>query len=208
VRVSRYRFSTRGKHHGTTVTFRLRAPAEVVFTVRGPSPSCAVVGKKAVRGRRGLNTVRLNGRFGGHTLAPGTYQIVVVARRGSSHRRVGRVSIQVVPPGSHVRRAGSAPDFRCTGPIGLAGLPGVSLFVSQAGKGGGAANRGQPQQGNSTPGEAPGRSGVLAEPPFYITTGNDGLDMILALLLYGTLGVGGAVLIIYIVRFAKGSWRP
>jgi len=52
-----------------------------------------------------------------------------------------------------------------------------------------------------------GRSGVLAEPPFHIGTGNAGVDLLLALLLYGTLGLGGAVVIVYLVKFFRGSER-
>jgi hypothetical protein len=141
VRASRRRFSTSGSRsrRGTVVSFRLRRAATVVFTIRGPSPDCGVAGKRFVRGRRGLNKVRLNGRFNGHALAPGTYEIVVIARRGEAHRRVGRISIQVVPPGSRVRRSGSAPVFRCYLPVAQTGIPGAWLFVSppRANRGGG-----------------------------------------------------------------------
>ena len=187
--------------------FRLRAPATVVFTVVGPSPSCGVAGKKFVRGRRGMNRVRLNGRFGDHRLAPGTYVLIVTARRGKSHKRVGMISIQVVPPGSHVRRPGSAPVFRCTPPVAQTGIPGAGLFVSPPGE-----NQGARSQSRSRPipdsKPAPGHSGVLAEPPFHIGTGQGVVDMLLAVLLYGTLGLGGAVLMVYLVRFFRSSSSP
>jgi hypothetical protein len=210
VRASRRRFSTRGPKgkRGTVIAFRLRGPATVVFTVRGPSPNCGVAGKKSVRGHSGVNRVRLNGRFGDHTLTPGTYEIVVTARRGKAHKRVGRISIQVVPPGSRVRRHGSAPAFQCspgfTTLIAATGITGAGF-----GSGTGANDDGGAAQQRATSGsdKTPGRSGVLGEPPFHIGTGNGGIDMLLALLLYGTLGVGGAVLIIYLVRFLRSSER-
>jgi hypothetical protein len=206
VRASRHRFSTSGpkNHRGTVVTFRLRAPARVVFVVHGPSPSCGVVGKKSVRGRSGVNRVRLNGRFGDHTLGPGTYEIVVVAQRGKAHRRVGKISIQVVPPGSRVRRSG-APRFRCTAPAAQTGIPGSGVFLSPPSKDRGSRSQGAPTPGANEKSKPTGRSGVLAEPPFHIGTGNGGVDMLLALLLYGTLGVGGAVLLVYLVRILRGS---
>jgi hypothetical protein len=189
------------------VAFRLRSAATVVFTVRGPSPSCGVAGKKFVRGHSGVNRVRLNGRFGDHTLSPGTYELVVIARRGKARSRVGKISIQVVPPGSRVRRPGSAPAFLCAPALaGGNGIPGAGLFVSLPGQN--RSNRPTPPKAVSKPDQTPGRSGVLAEPPFHIGTGNGGIDMLLALLLYGTLGVGGAVLIIYFVRFLRGPSRP
>jgi hypothetical protein len=171
--------------------------------VHGPSPSCGVAGKKFVRGRRGLNRARLNGRFGDHTLAPGTYAIVVVARRGNAHRRVGTISIQVVPPGSRVRRPGSAPTFRCTPPVAQTGIPGSGLFLSPPSANQGA--RSQPRSDAAEKSKTPRRSGVLAVPPFHIGTGSGTLDTILAILVYSTLGLGGAVLLAYLVRFWRGS---
>ena len=190
------------------MSFRLTAPARVVFTVHGPSPSCGIVGTKSVRGRRGVNTVHITGRFNGHALAPGTYSIVVVAQRGPKRKRVGRISVQVVPPGQRMRRAGSPPVFSCspasTGSQAQTGIPGSGLFVSTPSKTEGAPVR--PPQAKPEP--TPGRSGVLAEPPFHLETGSGSLDMILALLLYATLGIGGAVLIVYTVRFFRGTWSP
>jgi hypothetical protein len=204
--VSRRRFSTSGPKgkRGTVVAFRLRAPAMVVFTVHGPSPSCGVAGKKAVRGHRGINRVHLNGRFGDHTLGPGTYEIVVVARRGKAHKRVGRISVQVVRPGSRVRRPGSAPAFRCTPSSFTAGIPGATLFVSSP-----AQNRGvdAPPQAKAQPAKTPGRSGVLAEPPFRIRTGNGAMDTLLTVLLYGTLALGATVLFVYVVRYFRDPFR-
>jgi len=172
--------------------------------VRGPSPSCGVAGKKFVRGRQGLNRVRLNGRFGGRALTPGTYEIVVVAKRGKTRRHVGRISIQVVPPGRRVRRPGSPPTFRCVAPVAQAGIPGAGLFVSPPDQ-----NQRVPSTApKSKPKPTPGRSGVLNAPPFHIGTGSSGVDMVLAVLLYGTLGIGGAVLLVYVVRFFRGSWNP
>lgn len=204
--MSRRRFSTTGprSRRGTVVSFRLRAPATVLFTVRGPSPSCGVAGKKAVHGRRGLNRVRLNGRFGSRTLRPGTYEIVVVARRGKTRHRVGSIAIQVLRPGSRVRRTGSPPTFRCVLPVAQTGIPGAGLFLSPP-----SANkspRSVPKPSTKEKSRrTPGRSGVLAEPPFHIGTGNGSLDTLLAILLYGTLGLGGAVFLVYVVRFFKGS---
>jgi hypothetical protein len=201
--VSRLRFSTRGPKgkRGTVVAFRLRAAATVVFTVRGPSPSCGVAGKKVVRGRRGVNRVRLNGRFGHHRLGPGTYEIDVVARRGNTKKRVGRIAIQVVPPGSRVGR-GSAPAFSCAAPpVIQSGIPGAALFVFPPSQNRGSA----PQQPYTNPQKAPSRSGVLAEPPFHI--GGSGTDWLLAVLLYGTLGLGGAVLLVHVVRYFRDPFR-
>jgi hypothetical protein len=172
--------------------------------VFGPSPSCGVAGKKIVQGRRGLNRVRLNGRFGDHTLAPGTYAIVVVARRGKAHRRVGTISIQVVPPGARVRRPGSAPTFRCTPPVAQTGIPGSGLFLSPP-SANQAGARSQPRSDAAQKSKTPRRGGVLGAPPFHIGTGSRALDTILVILVYSTLGLGAAVLLAYLVRLGRGS---
>jgi hypothetical protein len=204
VNATRRRFSTRGKRRGTTVTFRLGGPAKVVFTVYGPSPSCGIAGTKSVRGRRGINRVHLTGRFNGRTLAPGTYSIVVVARRGSHWTRVGDIAVQVVARGRRVQRAGSPPVFRCAATVAQTGIPGAGLFLAPPSK---TRSRviGPPQV---KPESNPGRSGVLGAPPFHLGTGSSGMNLVLAVLLYGALGIGGAVLLVYAVRYFRGTWSP
>jgi hypothetical protein len=173
--------------------------------VRGPSPSCGVAGKKFVRGRRGVNKVRLNGRFGHHRLAPGTYEIVVVARRGHTRKRVGRISIQVVPPGSGVGR-GSAPAFSCAAsPVTQSGIPGAALFISPPSQNRSQNRSSPPAQSDPKSAKAPSRSGVLGAPPFHI--GGGGTDWLLAILLYATLGLGGAVLLVHLVRYFRDPLR-
>lgn len=148
-----------------------------------------------------MNRVRLNGRFGHRTLSPGTYEVVVVARRGKAQKQVGRIAIQVVLPGSRVRRPGSAPVFSCTPfPLAQSGVPGADLFVSPPGQ-----NRGAPQASRTKPQKTTTRSGVLAAPPFHIGSGGTGL--LLTALLYGTLGLGGVVLLAYVVRYFRDPWR-
>ena len=165
-----------------------------------------MAGTKAVRGRPGLNTVRLNGRFNGRMLRPGTYGIVVVAQRGSTQRRVGSISVQVVPPGRHLRRESRPPVFRCVPALtelAQVVMPGADLFQSPPAKTGDA-----PPSGSPAAKPAPRRSGVLAAPPFHLGTGSGVWDLVLAILIYGTMGIGGAVLLVYVVRFLRGTWNP
>jgi hypothetical protein len=175
-----------------------------MLILHGPSPSCGVAGRKSVRGRRGLNRVRLDGRFHGHPLAPGTYELIVVAMRGTVRRHVGGVSIQVVAPGRRVRGSGSPPVFRCVVPVAQSGIPGAGLFLSPPSKNRG---RGLPIRQHQPAQQTPGRSGVLAAPPFHIGNGSGPLDTLLDVLLYSTMGIGGAALIMYFVRFYRSSWH-
>jgi hypothetical protein len=78
-----------GKHRrAAKITFTLTAPARVVFVVRGPAPSCAVVGRFAVRGKAGTNHLRFTGRIGRRRLATGTYRITARTRAGAGTRPV------------------------------------------------------------------------------------------------------------------------
>ena len=173
------------------MSFRLRTPAWVVFVVHGPSPYCGIAARKAVHGRRGRNTVRLTGRFDGRILRPGTYGIVVIARRGSHRMRIGRMSVQIVSGRSLRRATGAAPVFRCESTrrdsanvSGLFGEPPSGMrFEPPA-----------PRE--------PSRSGVLAVPPLHLDGGSAASLSrgLLALLFYATLGIVGSGLLIWALR--------
>jgi hypothetical protein len=84
----------------------LLAKAERRFLiVRGPAPSCRVVGYIPVRGRKGVNTVYFAGRVHARRLEPGVYLISL-----SSNRRLARGAateyVRVVSP----RRSLPLPD--------------------------------------------------------------------------------------------------
>jgi hypothetical protein len=55
------------------LVFVLQKPALVEFVVVRVSPDCRRIGRFRVRGHRGVNRIRLRGRIGRHSLAPGTY---------------------------------------------------------------------------------------------------------------------------------------
>jgi hypothetical protein len=80
---------TRGeRRRPARITFTLSAPGRVVFVVRGPAPSCSVVGRFSVRGRRGTNRVGFTGRLRRRTLGPGAYRITARTRAGTAARPV------------------------------------------------------------------------------------------------------------------------
>lgn len=116
------------KRRAARITFRLSAPARVVFTVRGPAPSCEVVGRFTVRGQRGTNRVRFTGRVGRRTLGPGTYR--VTARPVNRPRQARRVVVII----------GDGPRGRldCSGTNGFAFL-GAAAFFGEGGSSTGSA---------------------------------------------------------------------
>jgi hypothetical protein len=169
-----------------------------VFVVHGPSPSCGVAGTKAVHGRRGINRVRLTGRFDGRPLPTGTYRIDVMARRHGSAKRIGAISVQVVPPQGPRRSAAPTPMFSCVPPSAAlpAALPGV-VFSAPPANGSGASSR-RPVGHASVR-----RSGGLSVPGVHFNTGNSAWDLILDLISYAGLALLGAVLIIRAVRYVR-----
>ena len=199
---TRRRFSTRGSHRGTTISFRLARPATVIFTVRGPSPSCGVVGTKAVHGRSGVNRVRLTGRFDGRPLAPGTYRIDVTARRGGSDKRIGRIAVQVVPPGSRLRWS-APPAFHC---VSSPPLPAFASSVSAAGGGGVLGETSGPARG-SAPKTTKQRSGGLQIPPFRLYSDSSLWSLVFDLLSYIVLGISGAIFVVYAARYVRHRLR-
>jgi len=136
-------------------------------------------------------------------LGPGTYGIVVVAQRGSTRTRIGRISVQVVPAGQSLRQApGSPPEYRCVSSTG-SGTAGTGLSGTLPPPPGKAQFR--------PPGlKQPAKSGVLAIPPLHLGGGPGGSlsDGLLALILYASLGFAGSVLLVCAVRFLRGTWSP
>jgi len=205
VRASRTHFSTRGRRSGTTLHIRLTRPARVDLVVLGPSPTCGVAGRKRVRGHAGENDVRFSGRFHGRPLAPGRYTINVVAIRGGTRKRIGRIGVEVVQPGHRLtRREQSTPvTVACSGPATLAGSPlPASRISSKAppsafGVEGATAVRSDPKK-TSGPG--------VLRPPRLLPFGDSNSKASLVLLaLVGLLAVAIAV---YVVRHMRHPGQP
>jgi hypothetical protein len=97
---SRPWITTTGKQNrrSTILTFVLKRPTRVIFTVKQLAPDCQTVGRFSVRGRAGLNRVRFSGRrVGRRELAAGTYRITARTVNG---RTLQRLTIVVVDGGA------------------------------------------------------------------------------------------------------------
>ena len=79
------------------LTFVLKRPTRVIFTVEQLAPDCQTVGRFSLRGRAGLNRVRFSGRVGRRELAPGTYRITARTVNG---RALQRITIVIVKGGA------------------------------------------------------------------------------------------------------------
>jgi hypothetical protein len=204
VRASRTRFSTRGRHRGTTINFRLGSPARVELVVIGPSPSCGVVGRRLLHGKTGENSVRFRGRVHGHPLAPGRYAIDVVAIRGGKRKRIGRIAVEVVRPGSRLtRREQSAPvTLSCSQPGTAAGLPLPAVRIS------GTAPPAFGVEGATARSSSPKKSsdpGIL-RPPQLAPSDDGGLN--LSWVILGLTGGLALAIAVYVVRNLRDPGEP
>jgi hypothetical protein len=202
---------TQGKRRSAArITFTLSAPGRVVFVVRGPAPSCGVVGRFSVRGKRGRNRVRFTGRVGRRTLGPGAYRITARTRTSAATRPV----VVVIEPGAR-----SA--FRC----GESGTAGPEIFASLSG--GFTSSGAEPgTAAKSAAGSSPPRktgdsqddagSGVLpavkdglskipeALPNLQIPSDSSSPSSIIGLGALLLLALSGLALLLYVVRFLRG----
>ena len=150
-----------------------------------------------------------SGRFHHRPLAPGAYTITVVAVRGGSRRELGTIPVQVVPPGSVRRRGGRAPAVApcSTGgatSFGLA-LP-AAIVLSTAPPGKPAPPDKHPLRPPSV--KPPG--GILGtglRPPHIDLPPSDGFGW-MSLFLLAALAFPAALIVVYTVRFLRGSWSP
>jgi hypothetical protein len=193
LRATSSRVRVNGKHRrAARITFTLTAPARVVFVVRGPAPSCAVVGRFAVRGRAGTNQLRFTGRIGRRRLTTGTYRITARTRGGAATRPV----VVVV---------GSGPVERpvCTRREARAGA--ASMFEPLAT----AFDLGGPSPSSTRRDDAFG--GVLPElkkkvrqlPKLPVGGFSESGDLPVRLIALGLLALSGLALIVYAVRYLR-----
>lgn len=206
--VSRARFHTRGPgRRGTTITFRLTAPATVVLLVRGPSPSCDLAGRRVVTLGKGVSRVRFIGRFHGRPLAPGTYGITMVARRGGTSALLGHLAVAVVRAGERIRRSSARPVFACAtaasassnepfAGLGLILPPGAKSVRANA-----QADRPRPSFRPPTLKVPVPRAPVIPAPSGF----GPGW---LGVLFYAVVMLAGAALVLLVVSFARQRWNP
>jgi hypothetical protein len=76
--------------HGTRVRFRLARGGRVKLVVKRAAGG-RVKGSAVGRGRRGVNSLRFDGRMGGHKLRPGAYRLVL-----SSHGQTASAKFRIL----------------------------------------------------------------------------------------------------------------
>jgi hypothetical protein len=159
-----------------------------------------------------MNRVPVSGRFHHRPLAPGTYTITVFAVRGRSRRELGSIPVQVVPPSKVRSRGGRLPAVvpcptGANGPSSSFGFAFPAAIVSGTNPPPSAAsNDRHPLKPPSV--KSPG--GILGtgiRPPHIDLPPSGGLDW-LSLLLLAALVVPAGLIVLYPMRFVRGSWSP
>jgi hypothetical protein len=203
VRPTRTRFSSRGPaaKRGTVLRFRLRKRGTVVIVVR--TADCSVLGQRRVRGHRGVNRIRFDGRVHGRPLAPGRYSILLVVVRGSSRTQLGAIGVEVVPPGRRLTNAQrSAPlGTGCVAPASATPLPAAIVSTTPPPEAG-AADLVRSVTKKSPKTSGPGVS--LKPPRLPVPVINDAPTW-LGVLLVALFGLSVAGLAVYVTRFPRSS---
>ena len=180
--------------------------------MHGPSPSCGLAGRRVVTLGKGVSRVRFLGRFHGRPLAPGTYGITMVARRGRKNTMLGRLAIAVVPANQRVQRSSAKPVFAgCESGSGVgaasssSGGPfaGLGLVVSTAG----LKLVGAPDSPKVTL-RPPKLSSVPVPKAPQLPSPSDGGAPWLRLLFYAVVMLAGAGMLLFLLGFTKQRSNP
>jgi len=192
------------------ITFHLTAPATVVLLVRGPSPSCGLAGRRVVSLGKGVSRVRFLGRFHGRPLAPGTYGITMVARRGGTSTMLGRLAVTVVPPGQRIHRSSARPVFAgCQASAGAAAssspaepFTGLGLILQTA-----AGKVARPPDRPEASFRPPKLSVPIPNMP-GLPGSSGGGPVWLGVLFYAVVMLAGGAMLLLVLSFAKQRWNP
>ena len=184
----------------------------MLLVVRSAAGSCEVLGRRRVVGVGGLNRVRFRGRVHGRLLAPGFYVIDVVVVRGTSSKRVGRVTVEIVRPGTRLTKAQRVAPLgaACAAPAGSASLP-AAVVDPRSGQGGGGGGPGAVHHSKAG-GVFHGGvlSAVFRAPRLPGLGGGDGGGGFgwFGLGVYLVLFAAFLTMLVYVGRFLRGSWNP
>jgi hypothetical protein len=141
------------KRRSAVIRFTLPKPAVVRFGIWRVAPDCTYVGRVAVRGHKGQNRFRFNGRFRGEPLPPGTYALRAVARLNGRYVWLGTVKVVIVPAGAG---AESARPQASSCPTDGRGVP-TGATTAAAGNGeGSGSDSGADETGASASGTSAG----------------------------------------------------
>jgi hypothetical protein len=199
--------------------FTLPEAKRVFLIVRGPSPSCEIVGVIPFRGRKGENAASFSGRVRGRALEPGVYSITISPKRRLPANAPTEY-VRVSSPRRTVPLPEGARKPRCTAAQALAAAAAYRFLANEQDAALAAPTRPavpaaplRPPLGPPTPSLDPGdRAGGILDGiprPAEIGTAPESLGEVIATFL--VLVVAGLLLLSMlglVARFMRGSWNP
>jgi hypothetical protein len=213
-RTNRLRATSRRSKDRVAVrlAFTLTKTQRLFLIVRGPVPSCQVVGVIPVRGHRGVNKLTFAGRAGGRNLRPGSYLLSLSTVRQPSPNAPTTL-VKVVSKRRSVPANPGAEKPTCTDAQASATGPFFRLLRREGMAGGSAEIPARDNAGNPIPPASSDQNqdvlGV-ATPSGGLDSGSTA-DSLQSLITIGVLTLIGAILlttVALVTRFLRGTWNP
>jgi hypothetical protein len=196
------------------LAFTLSKAQRLFLIVRGPAPSCQVVGVIPVRGHRGVNKVTFAGRAKGRNLRPGSYLLSLSTVR-QPLPSAPTTLVTVVSKRRSVPAKAGAPRPTCVAAQARATSPSYPLWDREGARPGlnGAGTARGGVVSSVPPANSDGKHDVLgvASPGAGLDSGGTSAGGIASLVAIGILTLIGAILlatVALVARFFRGSWNP
>jgi hypothetical protein len=197
--------------------FKLLAAERLFLIVRGPAPSCNVVGVIPLRGHKGANTVDFAGRAEGRDLRPGGYLLSL-----SSVRRPAVDAptsfVQVVSKRRSVPAKAGARRPTCSEAQTLAAVPAFRLLRREGSDDTGPSSAKAPTTvpRNAPTPVPPANSdqqhdvlGVaIPGPSLGSGPSADGLERLISIVILTLIGAILLTTVALVGRFLRGTWNP
>ena len=194
------------------LAFTLTKAQRLFLIVRGPAPSCQVVGVIPIRGHRGVNKLTFAGRAGGRNLRPGSYLLSLSTVR-QPLAAAPTTLVQVVSKRRSIPAKAGAEKPTCSDAQASASSPFFRLLRREGTAAGSAEVPARAHAVNSIPpADSDQQHDVLgvATPRGGLDSGSSA-DTLGSLITIGVLTLIGAVLLMtvaLVTRFFRGTWNP
>ena len=197
------------------LAFNLTKAQRLFLIVRGPTPSCAVVGVIPVKGHRGVNRLTFAGRASGRNLRPGSYLLSLSTERQPS-ATAPTTLVNVVSKRRSVPAKPGADKPTCTD--AQTNATGAFFRIPHRDEGTStgldtASNGSHAHAVNSVPPATSDQQhdvlGVAIPGPGFDPGSSE--DWVESLIAIGILTLIGAILLAtaaFVTRFVRGTWNP
>ena len=192
------------------LAFSLSKAQRLFLIVRGPTPSCQVVGVIPVRGHKGVNKLTFAGRAEGRNLRPGSYLLSLSTVR-QPLAAAPTTLVNVVSKRRSVPAKPGAEKPTCTEALASGSGPLFRLLRHEGAVAGPAGSRGHAVS-SLPPANSDQQHDVLgvATPGAGLDSGSSA-DRLESLIPIAILTLIGAILltaVALVTRFFRGTWNP